>query len=331
MLAIFVLSFQFIPSGIVLAESTVQEQSIQENDRIELPNDTVTLNVGDIFSPENYATAFRGDQEIPYGDGEFTAIFNDVDTSKAGTYTITYRLENVMAGTFIDKTMTVIVQDNDRIELPNDTVTLNVGDIFSPENYATAFRGDQEIPYGDGEFTAIFNDVDTSKAGTYTITYRLENVMAGTFIDKTMTVIVQDSILGADVTIHYQDTEGNTIAPDVVKSGNIGDPYSFEQLTIDGYTFKEVNGNPNGTFTDTAQTVTYVYTKNTINQPLEPTKPSESYTKPVVKAKTINSASTTATLPQTGETNSPLLTDVGAMILLASGAYILTFKRKKSN
>ncbi|WP_157804689.1 MucBP domain-containing protein, partial [Enterococcus ureilyticus] len=178
---------------------------------------------------------------------------------------------------------------------------------------------------------AIFNDVDTSKAGTYTITYRLENVMAGTFIDKTMTVIVQDSILGADVTIHYQDTEGNTIAPDVVKSGNIGDPYSFEQLTIDGYTFKEVNGNPNGTFTDTAQTVTYVYTKNTINQPLEPTKPSESYTKPVVKAKTINSASTTATLPQTGETNSPLLTDVGAMILLASGAYILTFKRKKSN
>ena len=119
--------------------------------------------------------------------------------------------------------------------------------------------------------------------------------------------------------------------PHVVKSGNIGDPYSSEQLTINGYTFKEVAGNPNGTFTDTAQSVTYVYTKNRINPPVEPTKPTGSYTKPVGKTTPISSTSTTAGLPQIGETNSLLLTVIGSMTLLAGGAYLFTLKRKKSN
>jgi len=36
-------------------------------------------------------------------------------------------------------------------------------------------------------------------------------------------------------------------------------------------------------------------------------------------------------LPYTGETNSSMLTIVGSMTLLASGAYVLNLKRKKSN
>uniref|UniRef100_UPI00163BD9F5 MucBP domain-containing protein n=1 Tax=Enterococcus faecalis TaxID=1351 RepID=UPI00163BD9F5 len=34
--------------------------------------------------------------------------------------------------------------------------------------------------------------------------------------------------------------------------------------TVDGYTFKEVQGSVTGTFTDQAQTVTYVYTKDPV-------------------------------------------------------------------
>lgn len=60
------------------------------------------------------------------------------------------------------------------------------------------------------------------------------------------------------------------------------------------------------------------------------TNSSETYTKPVGKTTPISSASTTAGLPQTGETNSPLLTVLGSMTLLAGGAYVLTLKRKKS-
>ncbi|MFQ6324405.1 MucBP domain-containing protein [Lactococcus garvieae] len=60
----------------------------------------------------------------------------------------------------------------------------------------------------------------------------------------------------------YVDTEGNKISDDAVKTGNIGETYTTEQKAIEGYTFKEVQGNTTGQFTDQAQTVTYVYTKN---------------------------------------------------------------------
>lgn len=66
----------------------------------------------------------------------------------------------------------------------------------------------------------------------------------------------------SSITVHYKDIEGNTIAPDLVKSGNVGDSYTTEQLAIDGYTFKEVQGNATGTFTADSQEVTYIYQKD---------------------------------------------------------------------
>ncbi|MGF1919625.1 MucBP domain-containing protein, partial [Enterococcus faecalis] len=47
---------------------------------------------------------------------------------------------------------------------------------------------------------------------------------------------------------------------------NVGESYTTEQKDIPGYTFKEVKGNATGTFSSTAQTVTYVYKANaTVN------------------------------------------------------------------
>ncbi|WP_251903246.1 MucBP domain-containing protein, partial [Lactiplantibacillus plantarum] len=54
-----------------------------------------------------------------------------------------------------------------------------------------------------------------------------------------------------------------SIHPDVVHSGYLGDNYSTEQLVIDGYTFKAVQGDVSGTFGTTAKTVIYVYTEST--------------------------------------------------------------------
>lgn len=68
--------------------------------------------------------------------------------------------------------------------------------------------------------------------------------------------------IGADVTIKYVDTKGNIISPTVIKSGKIGEKYVSEQLSINGYTFKEVQGNPIGEITKNPQTVTYIYKKN---------------------------------------------------------------------
>lgn len=65
-----------------------------------------------------------------------------------------------------------------------------------------------------------------------------------------------------NIIVRYVDTEGNEIAPSETLSGNIGEDYTTEAKTIDGYTLTETPENATGTFSDTAQTVSYVYEKN---------------------------------------------------------------------
>ncbi|WP_419155111.1 MucBP domain-containing protein [Weissella minor] len=72
----------------------------------------------------------------------------------------------------------------------------------------------------------------------------------------------KESEKAADVTAKYVDEDGKELTASETVSGNVGDDYKTEQKKIDGYTFKEVKGNPTGKLTDKAQTVTYVYTKN---------------------------------------------------------------------
>lgn len=74
-------------------------------------------------------------------------------------------------------------------------------------------------------------------------------------------VKTSDMVAG-DVTAHYQDEEGNTVATSETYTGNIGATYTTVQKDIPGYEFVEVdpNGAPaSGTFTQDPQTVTYIY------------------------------------------------------------------------
>ena len=153
----------------------------------------VTLNVGDTFDPLANVTAT--DKE----DGTITLtkdniVANDVDTSKAGTYHVTYKVTD-KNGASAKKTITVTVKQNtgDLNSAPiisaND-VTLNVGDTFDPLANVTAT--DKE----DGTIiltkdNIIANDVDTSKAGTYHVTFRVVD-KNGAITEKTITVTVKE-------------------------------------------------------------------------------------------------------------------------------------------
>ncbi|EIQ7097483.1 BspA family leucine-rich repeat surface protein, partial [Enterococcus faecalis] len=70
------------------------------------------------------------------------------------------------------------------------------------------------------------------------------NTMADTYVWQ------PKSSEAAPVTVKYVDEQGNSISDNVVLTGNVGDNYTTEQKEITGYTFKEVQGNPTGTFTD---------------------------------------------------------------------------------
>ncbi|MBW8037290.1 LPXTG cell wall anchor domain-containing protein [Lactobacillus helveticus] len=164
-------------------------------------------------------------------------------------------------------------------------------------------------------------------------------------------------VAGGNVTAKYVDENGNPIADDVIASGNVGDPYSTTQKDVPGYTFKEVQGNPTGSFTDQDQTVTYVYTKNpatdnnggtglnqpgkpgngtdtgnpSSNQPGNPSQPSNATNNGVINtstntgSKVNNGAVNSPELPQTGENNSQSQTMSFIGILLALFGSLLGF------
>ncbi|AWN34125.1 MULTISPECIES: BspA family leucine-rich repeat surface protein [Lactobacillus] len=88
----------------------------------------------------------------------------------------------------------------------------------------------------------------------------------------------ENKVKAADVTVHYKDEFGNTIAPNEILSGYVGDGYTTGAKNISGYTLKTRPDNATGFFSTFPQDVTYIYTKigtnNTpnINEPNTPTK-----------------------------------------------------------
>ncbi|WP_285141050.1 MucBP domain-containing protein [Lactococcus petauri] len=118
-------------------------------------------------------------------------------------------------------------------------------------------------------FYGVLGDKYSTSARTipgYKLTV-MPNNAAGQFSDDDQTVSYiykKEVIAGGDVTVKYVDSHGKNIANDVVKSGNVGEDYATEQKDIEGYSFKEVQGNIFGKFQNQPQNVIYVYTKNPV-------------------------------------------------------------------
>ena len=158
-----------------------------------------------------------------------------------------------------------------------------------------------------------------------------------------------DKVKAADVTVHYKDEFGNTIAPDEILSGYVGDGYTTVAKNISGYTLKTRPDNATGFFSTFPQNVTYIYTKTStnntpnINEPNIPTNlPQQPKKKKPIKQITNNNlpqkhgsssvaeSQKNATLPQTGtnKRSSLAMLALGSLTLVgALGA--AWFSRKK--
>ncbi|MDG6192010.1 MucBP domain-containing protein [Lactococcus garvieae] len=230
------------------------------------------------------APAVAGDVTVKYEDVNGISISDDV--VKSGNIGEAYTTEQKdisgytfkevkgnVSGQFTDQPQTVIYvyeQTKDQSTVIVHDSELTVGDAWkSEDNFdsATDYYGNT-VPFSD---ITVDGSVDTSKVGTYKVTY--SRILPAFFSAEnqgeysavaTITVKNAQPVKGGDVTAKYLDTNGNKISDDAVKTGNVGETYTTEQKSIDGYTFQEVQGNTSGQFTDQAQTVTYVYTKNEI-------------------------------------------------------------------
>ncbi|SPC39370.1 Cell surface protein with LPXTG-motif (fragment) [Latilactobacillus fuchuensis] len=168
----------------------------------------------------------------------------------------------------------------------------------------------------------------------------------GTFSNAAQTVTyvyTKNPVQAGNVTVNYQDEAGNQLAKSATLTGNVGDNYQAVQLAVDGYTFQKVIGNPNGTLTDAAQSVTYVYAKTVtkpeasttpIEQPKQPVKQPKTTTDQTPSEKVAPAAKTTKVaddrqkLPQTGvKQANGLLAVVGALLIAIVG---MAFKKRKN-
>lgn len=124
------------------------------------------------------------------------------------------------------------------------------------------------------------SDASASKLGRYE-----EDPLSITFVYAPVTA--------GHVTVNYVDANGKKIATTKVITGEIGDTYKTEKVTIPGYHYVSVEGEPTGKIGSQNVTVTYHYKKKASSTTVTPT-PSTPTPNVPVKTPTNDSVATDA-------------------------------------
>ena len=179
-----------------------------------------TLTVGDEFDPLKDVTATdEEDGGIPLTIEN--VIENGVNTSEAGVYEVTYKVMDSQGASFIK---TIYVTVNPKMEGLNQIPTIDardktitVGDELDPLKDVTAT--DKE----DGDLTSVIavlkNEVNTTKAGTYEVTYKVTDRQGASSV-KTIKVTVKAK---ATPVVPSEPNKPNDLNKPVVPNASVND------------------------------------------------------------------------------------------------------------
>jgi LPXTG-motif cell wall-anchored protein len=137
------------------------------------------------------------------------------------------------------------------------------------EAFKLNFSGNIEKSISDSQIYPYYTNVDPSKPGSYVAIFMARQASYSVNTTHVVNVIVDPEQIG-EVNVRYLDGQGQEIHEMQTLTGTIGEPYDVSneeyKLTIDGYTLDETKlpENSKGILGETAQTVTYVYTKNPV-------------------------------------------------------------------
>lgn len=198
------------------------------------------ITLGSNFNPMDYVKAW--DKE----DGDITKLIdileNTVDTSKVGTYNVTYQIIDNDGGAFVaDMPVSVIDPNNpDGSTEPENTaptITLTqtivqLGDNFDPLSIVSAY--DEE----DGDLTdkiqVIENTVDVTKEGVYKIVYKVTDSDGATTI-KGIEFTVQRAVSRTDnntTTVTHSNSDNTSTENKESSTPVTGDPTSLGYLGL---------------------------------------------------------------------------------------------------
>ena len=291
-----------------------------------------TITVGDTFDPMDGVTA------TDVEDGNLTSKIevkkNDVDTTTPGKYEVTYKVTDSHGASFT-KSITVTV--NPKMEVLNEAPviyatdkTITVGDTFDPMDGVTATDAE------DGNLTAKIevkkNDVDTTKAGKYEVTYKVTDNQGATRT-KTITVTVNPKmeVLNEAPTIDAADktiTVGDTFDPKAgvtakdAEDGDLTDKIEVVKNTVDTKKAGEYEVTYKVTDSDGATRTKTI--KVTVKEKA-PTPSTDKDKTPTTPSK--DKDKTTTVAPKTGDTTS--LNTIIALLAVSGIALLALLKRKK--
>ncbi|GAB5145489.1 hypothetical protein RMBD9P1_01550 [Enterococcus faecalis] len=180
----------------------------------------------------------RIDPVSPISEYDSSADFMaNYDGTQPGTYV--WQKVKIKA-----KDLTIYYQDTEGNEvIAPKTVAGNVGDKF------------EEAPVSIEGYT--FKEVKDNVLTEGTLSEEEQSI---TFI------YTKNPVKAKDLTVYYQDTEGNEVSAPKTISGNVGDKFEEAPVSIEGYTFKEVKDNAltEGDLSEEEQSITFIYTKNPV-------------------------------------------------------------------
>ncbi|EBB5847647.1 LPXTG cell wall anchor domain-containing protein [Listeria monocytogenes] len=234
-------------------------------------------------------------------------------------------------------------------------VTYNLGSNVTEEQFLTDINASVSDNYDStisltSNFTSIVN---LAVSGDYSVNVQATDKAGNVSntVNVTVHVATPAPVAGANITVNYLDSDGNKLAESDTLTGTIESNYQSTSKKISGYTLETTPKNATGIFTDTPQTVDYIYKKDTVAptpvvdpvnpvdpvDPVNPVNPVDPVVnKPVIvtpntdQVTTSNSVEKTTynSLPKTGDTDqSTSATIFGALLLLIS-APLLLFKKK---
>ncbi|HDR4454450.1 M4 family metallopeptidase [Bacillus thuringiensis] len=178
-----------------IIEKVKENEKTAENQAPELTVPfTITLRVGDTFDP------MRNVKAVDKEDGDLTNKVKhkgDVNTSKPGTYIVEYLVVDSKGGN-ATAIQTVIVEGNGEISDLEPKLTVPVGAILHVGDSSVPMAEVLAIDKEDGDLTSkikVDGEVDTSKAGTYVLTYTVTDSKGHEVTAKqTVTVKVREEI-----------------------------------------------------------------------------------------------------------------------------------------
>ncbi|EUJ30529.1 immunoglobulin-like domain-containing protein [Listeria cornellensis] len=223
------------------------------------------LKIGTAFNPLTDVSA--NDPEDGDVTSKITVTANDVDTSKIGTYHVTYSVTD-SDGNTTTKTITVTVSSNNAPTIVATDKTMKKGVSFNPLVGVSA--SDTEDGDVTSKITVTSNDVDTSRVGTYHVTYSVTD-SDGNTTTKTITVTVTSNDAPTIIATDKTMKKGAAFNPLTgVSASDVEDGDMTSKITI---TANDVNTAKVGTYhvtysvTDsdgntTAKTITVTVTSN---------------------------------------------------------------------